>query len=181
VGAKVLQVIPESAAEKAGAKVDDVITAVNGAATANRTELISTIQRYRPGDVVTLTVDRGGQSMSLKATLGANTEGTEQSPMQMLTGGPVSQRASDFPAVFQHDTVVPPAFCGGPIVDLEGRVLGINIARAGRTETYALPADIIGPLLEPLKTGKLAPVNARDPETATRPGEKPTTLPGRGE
>jgi serine protease Do len=48
-------------------------------------------------------------------------------------------------------------------VDLEGRVIGINIARAGRTESYAIPADIVTSLLEPLKSGKLAPVNANKP------------------
>jgi serine protease Do len=90
--------------------------------------------------------------------------------METMLGGPVSKRASDFPAVFQHDTVLRPADCGGPLVDLSGKAIGINIARAGRTETYALPADIITPLLEPLMSGKLAPVNAN--EAATQPGVK---------
>ena len=36
-----------------------------------------------------------------------------------------------------------PEDCGGPLVDLEGRVLGINIARAGRVESYALPASVV--------------------------------------
>jgi hypothetical protein len=39
-------------------------------------------------------------------------------------------------------------------VDLDGNVLGINIARAGRVETWALPGDVIKPLIKPLKDGK---------------------------
>jgi serine protease Do len=100
--------------------------------------------------------------------------------MQVLTGGPVSPRASDFPAVYQHDTIVAPNQCGGPIVDLDGHALGINIARAGRTETYALPADLILPLIEPLKSGKLAPVNANEPN-GVKTGEKAATQPSKGE
>jgi serine protease Do len=76
-------------------------------------------------------------------------------------------RASDFPAVYQHDTVIQPVDCGGPLVDVDGHVIGLNIAREGRTATYALPADVIVPLIEPMKSGKLAPVNANTP--ATRP------------
>jgi len=36
-----------------------------------------------------------------------------------------------------------PEQCGGPLVDVHGRVIGINIARAERIATYALPAKIV--------------------------------------
>ena len=42
-------------------------------------------------------------------------------------------------------------------MDLDGRVLGVNIAREGRTETWALPADVIEPVLKDLIAGKYAP------------------------
>ena len=32
---------------------------------------------------------------------------------------------------------------GGPVVDLDGNVVGINIARAGRVETLALPRETV--------------------------------------
>ena len=54
----------------------------------------------------------------------------------------------------QHDSVLKPNECGGPLVNLEGQVLGINIARAGRTESYAIPSEAIRPLLEKLKAAK---------------------------
>ena len=48
---------------------------------------------------------------------------------------------------------------GGPLVDLDGRVLGLNIARAGRVETWALPGDVIQPIMADLKAGKYSPIN----------------------
>jgi serine protease Do len=78
-------------------------------------------------------------------------------PDAEILAGNVSSRSEDFPAVFQHDTLLEPVDCGGPLVDLDGHVIGINIARAGRTEAYALPADIVQAAIEPLKSGKLAP------------------------
>jgi serine protease Do len=43
------------------------------------------------------------------------------------------------------------------VVDLQGKAVGINIARAGRTESYAIPAEVVQGLLSDLKSGKLAP------------------------
>jgi serine protease Do len=180
-GAKIQQVLPDSAAEKAGLRMDDIVTAVNAKAIKDHEGLIEAIHEYRPGDVVNLAVKRGEQTVNLKASLGTNAvSGSSRFNMMNLMGGPTSKRSSDFTAVFQHDTVIRPVDCGGPIVDLSGKAIGINIARAGRTETYALPADLILPLIEPLKSGKLAPVNAKA-QAATKPGEKPTTRPDRGE
>ncbi len=170
---------PGSAAAKAGVKVDDVISAVDGKPVKTGIDLSMVVHAYRPGDVVALTVKRGATVLDLTATLGTNeTDEPSRFSMMDLLGGPVSKRSSDFSAVFQHDTVLRPVDCGGPLVDLTGKVIGINIARAGRTETYALPADIVLPLLPALESGKMAPVNANRPGAAA---DKPTTLPERGE
>ena len=59
--------------------------------------------------------------------------------------------------IMQHDSVVLPSDCGGPLVNLEGKLIGINIARAGRMESYSLPSEAIVPLLTDLKSGKLPP------------------------
>ncbi len=55
-----------------------------------------------------------------------------------------------------------PTDCGGPLVDLEGRVVGFNIARSGRTESYAVPANVaIGQFFD-LMSGNLAPAEGVD-------------------
>jgi len=170
-GAKVMQVVVESPAEKAGLKVDDVVVAIDGRPVRTNTQLRSALQNSRPGKEVTLGVMRDGQQLELKAVLAAPLAETPEAKEARLLAGKVNDRSNDFPAVFQHDTVLQPNQCGGPLVDLDGHVLGINIARAGRTESYALPADIIVPLIEPMKSGKMAPLNANAP--GTRPAEGP--------
>ncbi len=69
----------------------------------------------------------------------------------------ISGRHDDFPAVLQHDTLLRPGECGGPLVDLSGKVIGVNIARGGRTETYAVPSDVLIGLLYDLMSGRLRP------------------------
>jgi S1-C subfamily serine protease len=66
--------------------------------------------------------------------------------------GPLSHRRDDFPAAIQHDTVLRPSDCGGPIVDVAGNVIGINIARADRTASYALPSAAVLELFDKLKS-----------------------------
>ena len=61
----------------------------------------------------------------------------------------LSGRRSGFPAL-QHDTVLHPDQCGGPLVNLDGKVVGINIARASRVASYAIPADVVVPLIQEL-------------------------------
>jgi serine protease Do len=53
--------------------------------------------------------------------------------------------------VLPHDTVVRPRDCGGPLVDTDGNVVGINIARALRVSTFAIPADTVRQVVEELK------------------------------
>jgi serine protease Do len=77
-------------------------------------------------------------------------------PQEMM-GSTLSNRRGGFPSILQHDTVLAPGNCGDPLVDLEGKVVGINIARAGRTETYAIPAAAVRELLADLMAGNLPP------------------------
>ncbi|MBI4661526.1 MAG: PDZ domain-containing protein [Verrucomicrobia bacterium] len=63
-------------------------------------------------------------------------------------GGELSQRAEGFELAIQHDTVLQPWQCGGPLVNLDGKAVGLNIARAGRVASYALPAELVKRMIE---------------------------------
>src|SRR5262249_43086894 len=78
----------------------------------------------------------------------------DRGDIQNSMGTDRSERRTGFPVTLQHDTILKANECGGPLVDLEGRVIGINIARGGRTDTYAIPAQAILPLLPDLMAGK---------------------------
>jgi serine protease Do len=67
-----------------------------------------------------------------------------------ILGTEVSQRRTGYPVIFQHDQPLNPEDCGGVILDLRGEVVGVNIARAGRVDTYAIPADVVARLLKTL-------------------------------
>jgi len=62
--------------------------------------------------------------------------------------------------ILQHDGNLQLLDCGGPLVNLDGKVVGMNIMRGSRTASYAIPADVILSLLDGLKSGKSAPAAA---------------------
>jgi serine protease Do len=160
-GAKINQIMPKSAAEKAGLKVNDVILKVSGKPVKNLENFLGTLQGHKAGEVVKLLVKRGDKEIDVEATLGKRPAG--RSDFQNNMGSELSDRRGGFSHILQHDTVLRARDCGGPLVDLDGKVIGVNIARAGRTETYAIPSEIIRPLLPELMSGKLAP--KEDPES----------------
>lgn len=68
-GALVSQVEPDAPAAKAGVKVGDVITELNGSKMENAGQLQAAISGHRPGDKITLGIFRDGKSLSLPVTL----------------------------------------------------------------------------------------------------------------
>jgi len=154
-GAKVSQVLPGTGAEKAGLKVDDIVMTLSGEIVRDLDGVLDILRKHKPGDTIALKVKRGDKEVELKATLGKRP--AARADVQNSMGSELSERRNGFPAILQHDQVIKPTDCGGPVVDLDGRVIGINIARAGRTESYAIPGEAVRKLLPELLSGKLAP------------------------
>ena len=69
VGAAVQSVTEGAPAQKAGLQTNDVITAVNGQAITNSNDLVEFVGICEPGDELTLTVYRMGQTLELKLTV----------------------------------------------------------------------------------------------------------------
>ena len=78
-GAAVKSVVEDSPAEKAGIKVNDIITAVNGNEITGRSELSETISSCAVGDKLTLTVYRQGETLSIDVTVGEQTKSALES------------------------------------------------------------------------------------------------------
>jgi putative serine protease PepD len=72
VGAKILKLVPDGGAEKAGIPEGSVIRSIDGVKTNDQVSAIVRIRSYAPGAVVTVLVDlpTGGQK-SFKVTLGS--------------------------------------------------------------------------------------------------------------
>jgi serine protease Do len=122
-----------------------------------RATVLRVIRENEPGTTLTIKVKRGETELELPATL-THPFGQflTRIAAQNHMGGKLSLRRTGFPVVLQHDTVLAPEDCGGPLVDLDGAAVGLNIARAGRTESYALPADVV---IAAVKTLRSAAVN----------------------
>jgi S1-C subfamily serine protease len=68
-GALIVSVVPGSPAEQAGLRVDDVITRINGTKIDDPNDASNAIGMHRPGAEVELTMARGQETVSVKATL----------------------------------------------------------------------------------------------------------------
>jgi serine protease Do len=156
--AKVEEIVTPSPAQTAGLRAGDVITHVDGEPVPNTDELRNQLRRHRPGETIKLTVRRGLEALDFAVQVATPfTPAFEHQKQMNSMGVGVSKRSDDFPAVLQHDTVLKPTDCGGPVVDLSGKIIGINIAHAGRTETYCIPTDTLLAAMYDLISGRLSP------------------------
>ncbi|MCX6927753.1 MAG: PDZ domain-containing protein [Verrucomicrobia bacterium] len=143
-------------AEKAGLKPGDLILAVSGVAVTNREQVVEALREFREGQVVKLRIQRLETQFTAEVRMmvdrAARSGGDENSPRRLdrLTGE-LSRRAEGFEQAIEHDTVLQPWLCGGPLVNLDGKAIGINIARASRVTTYALPSGLVKRTLDDLK------------------------------
>jgi serine protease Do len=146
-------------AAKAGLKSGDVILNIDGQSTPNSKDVNQVLSKYKPGDKVTIEITRDGKPMKLKADLVSSDQMAPKMNGESLTrlseaGGTVSKRHSNFSNALTHDTILQATECGGPVVDLDGRTVGLNIARADRTASYAIPAGTVRKAIAELLTGK---------------------------
>lgn len=91
-GAIVAQVIPDSAASKAGVKAGDIITHVNERKIKDSAALRNTIGLKRPGDSTDLTIIRGEKTLSIKAIIGGDEVISPKSPAAPELGGSDAQQ-----------------------------------------------------------------------------------------
>lgn len=136
-------------AHQAGVERGDIVIAANGVPVTNAASLAMTLLSSTPGTEVTLSRLRpDGQVIHSKILMSNDHLASSRSGQRSRDilrvvsqmASPVSERSQDFPLVFLHDTPINASDCGGPLIDLDGRVIGLNIARIDRTSTAAIPA-----------------------------------------
>jgi serine protease Do len=147
-GAEISEITPGSAAEKAGLKNGDLIKRLDGETLQSSDQLIDKLSRMPPNKNVSLSVSRKDKDMELKVTLGRS---PGRLPHDHWGGGPFSDRRWGFNKVIPNDLGISPTDCGGPLVDIDGHCVGVNIARALRVATYALPASVVQETVVKLK------------------------------
>jgi serine protease Do len=160
--ARISAVVTGLAAEQAGMRDGDIIRRLNGEEIKGTVKLQQAIRSHFPGEKISLVVERDGKMQNMEVTLGSMTDfgRDERSDFQNTLGGSLSERRSGFPLAIQHDSVLKPIDCGGPVVDLDGKVVGLNIARAGRVESYALPSSVVRETIDKLLKTELTSTSA---------------------
>ncbi len=69
-GAIVGSVVPDSSAAKAGIQVGDVVVAFDGTKVTGSAQLTKLVREHKPGDQVTVEVERRGEPRSFTITIG---------------------------------------------------------------------------------------------------------------
>ena len=151
-GVLIAMVVEDSAAERAGLKTSDVLTKVDGMGKLTRLSASRLLKSIRPNSEIEIEFLRQGQVMRTLATLGSHPE-DESNPVELQNrqAGPISRVRSGFPMAFQHDTVLSPDECGGPLVNLAGEAIGVNLARGGRTVSYGMPSSLVAEVVAAIK------------------------------
>src|ERR1043166_1701653 len=145
---RIASVRPGLGAEQAGLKKDDIVLGVTGTTVRNREQVVDILREFREGQYVKLHVQRAEERFDKEVMMlppSADTNGDAFFPEQRSTrlSGSTSKRAEGFEQAIEHDTVLQPWLGGGPLVNLDGKAIGLNIARASRVTTYALPARLV--------------------------------------
>jgi serine protease Do len=168
-GVKVSMVTEDSGAAAAGLKAGDIILRMNDREISGLMEMRGILKDLAPNSKVMMQIDRKGQLHTLEAVLGNRPDLPGQFNRRLQTmermGTDLSRVRGDFPNAIQSDMRPNPNQIGGPVVDLQGRAVGLTIARADRTRSFVMPAAAVMELLatEPINPGVARRVPESDP------------------
>jgi serine protease Do len=141
-GALIRSVTLGSGADRAGMQPGDVINTIDGKSLRSEPEVREKLEGLIAGQRVDVGVLREGKKVMVTAQMMDLNSAFLLDPTEMEVNGDISSRSTGFQSVMQHDSVLAPYQCGGPVIDVYGNVVGLNIARAGRVSSYAIPASI---------------------------------------
>ena len=142
------EVSEKSGAHEAGLQKGDVILEIEGKKTKTIDDIAEAIKDRKEGSTVKLTYRRKNEEKTIDVRLAARAElftekmgpGGQMNRNDQMSGD-FSPRRSGFPRVMQHDVLGSRQVEGGPLLDLDGHCIGMNIARASRAENYSIPVE----------------------------------------
>ena len=132
------------AADRAGMETGDVIVSIDGKEIRNRNSILRFLREVDPNREIAVDIIRENNKLTKPLTLGAPPSLSNHPADAMLKSG----RRDGFPIVFSHDANLHPSNCGGPVFDLEGHLIGLNIARNSRVRSYLMPRRFVQEFVE---------------------------------
>lgn len=151
-GVRISSVQPGYGAEEAGIRTGDVILAIGERRISGLQELRNALANKQPGDTVEILVEAAGKERKIQVRLSnkplsGQFSGDRLNTMERM-GGDLSLVRDGFSRVIQSDMKIKKNQVGGPIVNLDGQIVGVTLARADRTRTYIMSSKTIVDLLE---------------------------------
>ena len=143
-GAMLQEVTEDGAAERAGLKAGDVVIRLNETKITTHMEMRNFLGTVDPNATVVATIIRDEEELEKTIRLGAFPSRSSHAADKMDKSG----RRDGFSQVIPHDADLKPMDCGGPIFDLKGNFVGLNIARNSRVRSYTIPRAIVKQLVE---------------------------------
>ena len=142
-GVKIEEVIPHSAAYKAGMLKGDIVTYADDRKIKSKEALLKIIGNKDPGDAVKIRFHRKEIIRDILVTLGHRSVTFDLFNRNLQMSGPISKRKDNFSEILQHDIPLPREAMGGGLFNLYGKCIGINIARVDRVTIYTIPAHLV--------------------------------------
>jgi len=128
-------------AHAAGIKKGDVFLSADGNAFKTVEELKKILESHHTGSKVLIGIKRGDEEMEMYVGLMPGHQMNPPPNRNDMMSGDFSERRSDFPRVVQHSILGSSKIVGGPLINLDGKCIGMNIARANRAESFAIPVE----------------------------------------
>ena len=146
---RVKEVAPNGTASVAGLSKTCLIDSLNGQPVKSLDNVGALLSEHQPGDWLQFQFRIAEKSSTTFARLQHDpAERFERTEFLDGRSGVVSERRSGFTDVMQHDIELSPGDCGGPLIDSEGRVIGVNIARRARESSLAIAIEVVLQLLK---------------------------------
>lgn len=139
---EITEVNDKSGAKEAGLRKGDLILSIEGTKITSIDDIGKVLKDRKAGSTVKVKYRREKTETTIDVRLAARAElfdGQLNRNDQM--SGEFSPRRSGFPRVMQHDILGSRKLQGGPLLDLDGRCIGMNIARVNRAESFAIPVE----------------------------------------
>lgn len=140
-GVRIAGVATDSPAEAAGLQKNDILLEIEGQPVMKFDNVREIVSRRLPGDELVVRFRRNGHENQVHVRLASRTKVLANWDGEDYANGGVSLRTDGFPDVIQHDLPLNPADMGGPLLDLDGNLVAINISRVDRVTTFALPLE----------------------------------------
>ncbi len=133
--------VRDGAAKAAGVESGDIVLRMDDVEIRRQGDVRNFLRTKDPNSTITALLERNGEQIEKTIVLGNRPDMTGHVADNLIGGK--SLRRDGFSLAIAHDADLKPEDCGGPVFDLNGQFLGVNIARSSRVRSYVIPKTVL--------------------------------------